>query len=86
MFEKYNPLKIKYYFCVVEDSGFGFEAGPVGCAVLEAYNSCSSCPDNDLMAISYQRQGHMYTLSPHLGGEAIATGQWPDYAKRDRTG
>lgn len=41
--------------------------------VLEAYKFMNFARTVDLMAVSYQRQGRMYTYPPNLGQEAIST-------------
>ncbi|MCP5104703.1 MAG: pyruvate dehydrogenase (acetyl-transferring) E1 component subunit alpha [bacterium] len=42
-------------------------------AVLDAYKFMSFARTADLMAVSFQRQGRMYTYPPNLGQEAIGT-------------
>ncbi|HLP47655.1 MAG TPA: thiamine pyrophosphate-dependent enzyme, partial [Candidatus Kapabacteria bacterium] len=41
--------------------------------VLETYKFMNFARTADLMAVSYQRQGRMYTYPPNLGQEAIGT-------------
>ncbi len=42
--------------------------------VIEAYKFMNFARTADLMAVSYQRQGRMYTYPPNLGQEAIGVG------------
>ncbi len=76
MFEKYNPLKNKV-LNVMDDNGKiavpGLKPDLSDEAVLEAYKFMLFARTADLMAVSYQRQGRMYTYPPNLGQEAIAT-------------
>lgn len=72
--DKYNPLLNKAYQ-LIDDDGKPLDAkwkpnlGKT--EILKAYKDLLFERTADLMAVSYQRQGRMYTYPPNLGQEAI---------------
>jgi len=76
LFKDYSPLNYKM-FQVMDDNGkiINLNKKPEisDKKVLEAYKFMQFARTADLMAVSYQRQGRMYTYPPNLGQEAIAT-------------
>ncbi|MDD3536353.1 MAG: pyruvate dehydrogenase (acetyl-transferring) E1 component subunit alpha [Candidatus Cloacimonetes bacterium] len=72
--DKYSPLADKLYQ-LIDDSGHPLnknwkpELSPE--AIQQAYKDLLFARTADLMAVSYQRQGRMYTYPPNLGQEAI---------------
>jgi pyruvate dehydrogenase E1 component alpha subunit len=75
LFEEYDPLKDKM-FQVMDDNGK--IVNPKWMPeiddekVLEIFKFMHFARTADLMAVSYQRQGRMYTYPPNLGQEAIS--------------
>lgn len=51
--------------------------------ILESYKFMNYARQADLMAVSYQRQGRMYTYPPNLGQEAIACAVGKQMRKQD---
>ncbi len=72
--DKYNPLKDKAYQ-LIDDSGKplskAWKPGLSPQEIYRAYQDLLFERTADLMAVSYQRQGRMYTYPPNLGQEAI---------------
>lgn len=75
MFKEYSPLKFKT-FRVMDDNGKiinpSLKPDLSDKKILDAYKFMQFARTADLMAVSYQRQGRMYTYPPNLGQEAIA--------------
>lgn len=76
LFQEYDPLNFQI-FQVMDNKGKIINAkwkprisDPV---ILKAYKHMQFARTADLMAVSYQRQGRMFTYPPNLGQEAIAT-------------
>ena len=76
LFKVFDPLKFKM-FQVMDDSGKiinpGWKPKIPDSDVLKAYKFMQYARVADTMAVSFQRQGRMYTYPPNLGQEAIAT-------------
>lgn len=74
MFKKFDPLKDKM-LQVMDDDGKivapALKPELTDEEVLEAYKFMQFERTADLMAVSYQRQGRMYTYPPNLGQEGI---------------
>jgi len=72
--DKYNPLLNKAYQ-LIDDAGKPLDAkwkpGLDKAQILKAYKDLLFERTADLMAVSYQRQGRMFTYPPNLGQEAI---------------
>ena len=79
LFEEYDPLKGEKpkMFQVMDNDGkiinSKWQPDIPNEKVLEAYKFMNFARTADLMAVSYQRQGRMYTYPPNLGQEAIGT-------------
>ncbi len=79
LFEEYDPLKEKKpkMFQVMDNDGkiinSKWKPDISDEKVLEAYKFMNFARTADLMSVSYQRQGRMYTYPPNLGQEAIGT-------------
>lgn len=75
IFKEYDPVKDKL-FRVMDDNGkivnAKWKPDLTDKKLLEAYKFMQFARMADLMAVSYQRQGRMYTYPPNLGQEAIA--------------
>lgn len=75
LFKEFDPLKSKI-FQVMDNTGkiVNPEWKPEipDKEVLEAYKFMQFARTADLMAVSFQRQGRMFTYPPNLGQEAIA--------------
>jgi len=75
MFKEYDPLKFKI-FQVMDDHGKiihpKWKPALSGPEVLAAYQFMQFARTADLMTVSFQRQGRIYTYPPNLGQEAIA--------------
>ena len=86
LFKEYDPLKDKLF--QVMDSQ-GNIIAPKWMPelsdefVLECFKFMHFARTTDLMSVSYQRQGRMYTYPPNLGQEAIATGVGKQMRKQD---
>jgi pyruvate dehydrogenase E1 component alpha subunit len=76
LFETFDPLQDQM-FQVMDNSGKIINAKwkpkMADQVVLDAYKHMHFARMADLMAVSYQRQGRMFTYPPNLGQEAIAT-------------
>ncbi len=76
MWEKYSPLEDKIYR-VMDDEGklidSSYKPKLKAKEIVSAYDSMVFARLADQMAVSYQRQGRMYTYPPNFGQEAIAT-------------
>jgi pyruvate dehydrogenase E1 component alpha subunit len=74
MFEKYKPINDKLYQ-VMDNAGNliqkDWKTSLIGTELKQAYLDMLFERTADLMAVSYQRQGRMYTYPPGLGQEAI---------------
>jgi len=72
--DKYNPILNKAYQ-LIDDDGKPLDAkwkpNLSQEEILKAYNDLLFERTADLMAVSYQRQGRMYTYPPNIGQEAI---------------
>jgi len=75
MFSQYNPLENKMYR-VMDDEGVtikdGWENSLSDEDLIRLYNKMLFARTADQMAVSYQRQGRMFTYPPNIGQEAIA--------------
>ena len=75
LFGTFNPLKFKM-FQVMDNNGKiitpQWKPRISDIEVLKAYQFMLFARTADLMAVSYQRQGRMYTYPPNLGQEAIS--------------
>jgi pyruvate dehydrogenase E1 component alpha subunit len=75
MFNEYNPLK-KETFRVMDDNGKIIDKTHLpqikNDALVKAYKDMLFARTADLMILSYQRQGRIYTYPPNYGQEAIA--------------
>lgn len=77
MFEKFNPLEDKMLQILNNDGDIiAPELKPEISdeKMLEVYKKMLFGRTADLKAVSYQRQGRMYTYPPNLGQEAVAMG------------
>ena len=86
MFKKFDPLKDKM-LQVMDDEGNviepGLKPGISDEDVVEAYKLMQFARTADLMAVSFQRQGRMYTYPPNLGQEAISAAAGKIMRKQD---
>jgi len=86
MFKTYDPLKDKM-FQVMDDNGKvinpGVKPDIPDEEVLEAYKLMQFARTADLMTISFQRQGRMYTYPPNFGQEAISAAAGKIMRKQD---
>lgn len=86
MFEKYDPVKDKM-FQVMDDDGKLIDAALKPSLsdeeIVAAYKLMQFARTADLMAVSFQRQGRMYTYPPNLGQEAIAAAAGKIMRKQD---
>jgi pyruvate dehydrogenase E1 component alpha subunit len=77
LFKEYSPVEDKI-FQVIDNHGKVINKKWMpeltDEVVLKAYKDMLFARTADLMAVSYQRQGRMYTYPPNLGQEAIAGG------------
>ncbi len=77
MFKKYDPIK-EQLFQVMDDEGkvINPEFMPEidNERLVKAYKDMLFARTADMMAVSYQRQGRMYTYPPNYGQEAIHAG------------
>ncbi|GAB4183210.1 MAG: pyruvate dehydrogenase (acetyl-transferring) E1 component subunit alpha [Calditrichia bacterium] len=86
MFKEYDPLKNKM-FKIMDENGeiinqkIKLKTTPE--QILEAYKTMLFVRTADLMTVSYQRQGRMYTYPPNIGQEAIAIGTGLSMKKDD---
>ncbi len=77
MFKKYDPLKNKMLQIMDENGEIvnsDFFPNISDDQVLDAYKKMIFARTVDMMIVSYQRQGRLYTYPPNLGQEAIAIG------------
>lgn len=75
MFEQYNPIEDKLFQIIDNDGKVinkKFAPEISNDAVLKAYKDMLFARTADLMVLSYQRQGRIYTYPPNYGQEAIA--------------
>jgi pyruvate dehydrogenase E1 component alpha subunit len=75
MFKEFNPAQDKILKVMDNDGKIIAEKWKPGISdeeVLQAYKDMLFARTADLMAVSYQRQGRMYTYPPNLGQEAIS--------------
>jgi len=86
MFKKYDPLKDKM-FQVMDDDGKIIDSALKPTLpdqeIVAAYKQMQFARTADLMAVSYQRQGRMYTYPPNLGQEAVAVAAGQIMRKED---
>jgi pyruvate dehydrogenase E1 component alpha subunit len=86
MFEEYSPLKFTM-FQIMDDDGniinLKWKPDISDEKVLEVYKFMNFARTADLMAVSFQRQGRMYTYPPNLGQEAISSAAGYVMAKED---
>ncbi len=76
LFEEYEPREDKMLQIIDNDGQIinpAWKPDIPDDLVLEAYKFMNFARTVDLMAVSYQRQGRMYTYPPNLGQEAIGT-------------
>ncbi len=75
LFEEYNPLEDKI-FRILDNEGIVINQKQMPDLedpfVLKAYKDMLFARTADYMAVSYQRQGRMFTYPPNLGQEAIS--------------
>ncbi len=75
MFKEYNPIENKI-FRIIDNEGkvINTEGKPAieDEKVLKAYKDMLFARTADIMAVSYQRQGRMYTYPPNYGQEAVS--------------
>jgi len=75
MFKEYNPIEDKI-FRIIDNEGkvINTEWKPTieDEKVLKAYKDMLFARTADIMAVSYQRQGRMYTYPPNYGQEAVS--------------
>lgn len=75
MFDKYSPIDGKIYQ-VMDNNGKiiipKYEEKLTNEQLVQAYKQMLFARTADLMAVSYQRQGRMFTYPPNLGQEAIS--------------
>ncbi len=86
MIEKYDPLPDKMFQVMNEDGQIVDESGHSGISdeeLLEAYKFMLFARTADLMSVSYQRQGRLFTLPPNLGQEAIAAAAGKQMSESD---
>lgn len=77
LFNEYQPQEDKMFQVMDNDGNIINEKWKPEISdeyVLEAYKFMLFARTADLMAVSFQRQGRMYTYPPNLGQEAIAVG------------
>ena len=77
MFKEYDPLKNKLFNVMDNDGKIVNEKWMPDLdddKVLQAYKDMLFARTADLMTVSYQRQGRIYTYPPNHGQEAIAGG------------
>ncbi|MFP4620704.1 MAG: pyruvate dehydrogenase (acetyl-transferring) E1 component subunit alpha [Bacteroidales bacterium] len=77
MFKEYDPLNNKLFSVIDNDGKVVNEKWMPDLAdekVLQAYKNMLFARTADLMTVSYQRQGRIYTYPPNHGQEAIAGG------------
>ncbi len=75
IFKEYDPLKFKMFQVMDNDGKIINPRGKPDISdqeVLAAYKSMQFARTADLMTVSFQRQGRIYTYPPNLGQEAIA--------------
>ncbi len=76
VFQEYSPLKFKM-FQIINNEGQlvdnSWQPLPPDRELVEAFKFMLFVRLADQMAVSYQRQGRMYTYPPNFGQEAIAT-------------
>ena len=86
MFDEYSPLK-KKMFSIMDTDGKIINPNWMpdlsDDAVVDAFKRMLFARSADLMAVSYQRQGRMYTYPPNLGQEAIHIGASMALQKED---
>jgi pyruvate dehydrogenase E1 component alpha subunit len=77
LFQEYDPLSDKT-FQVMDSNGNivnpGFKPDISDEKILEALKTILFMRATDLKAVSYQRQGRMFTYPPNLGQEAVSVG------------
>jgi len=75
MFEKYDPAENKI-FRIIDNEGVIInkeeKAGLSPEKIVESYKHMLFARTADFMAVSYQRQGRMFTFPPNYGQEAIS--------------
>lgn len=75
LFEEYNPLEDKI-FRIIDNDGKVINPKKMPDLddpfVIQAYKDMLFARTADYMAVSYQRQGRMFTYPPNLGQEAIS--------------
>lgn len=75
LFEQYNPLEDKI-FKIIDNNGKVIDKKLMPALedhfLIQAYREMLFARTADYMAVSYQRQGRMYTYPPNLGQEAIS--------------
>jgi pyruvate dehydrogenase E1 component alpha subunit len=86
MFEEYNPVKMKMFNIMDNDGKIinpDFMPELSDKQIIDAYKRMLFARKADLMAVSYQRQGRMYTYPPNFGQEAIPIGASMALQKED---
>lgn len=77
MFKEYDPLKNKLFSIMDEEGKIVNDSYMPKISdddVLDAYKTMLFARTADLMTVSFQRQGRIYTYPPNFGQEAIAGG------------
>ena len=77
MFKEYDPLKNKLFSVMDKDGNITNDKWMPDITdekSLQAYKNMMFARKADLMTVSYQRQGRIYTYPPNYGQEAIAGG------------
>lgn len=75
VFELYNPLKNEMFQILETDGTLINNQTGISISddhILEAYKQMLFCRTADLMTVSYQRQGRIFTYPPNYGQEAIS--------------
>ncbi|MDO9510781.1 MAG: pyruvate dehydrogenase (acetyl-transferring) E1 component subunit alpha [Bacteroidales bacterium] len=77
MFKEYNPLDDKLFQVIDKDGKILAKKHMPDISderVIQAFNDMLFARTADMMAVSYQRQGRMFTYPPNFGQEAISGG------------
>lgn len=86
LFSQYEPHEDKT-FQVMDDDGKivnpQFKPDISDQSVLDGYRFMNFARTADLMAVSFQRQGRMYTYPPNLGQEAISAAAGKQFREQD---
>ncbi len=86
MWENYSPIEDKIFRLIDDEGKLIFSDHKIKMSekkALEAYKHMLFARTADKMAVSYQRQGRMYTYPENFGQEAIATAAGMVFRKED---